>query len=184
MARLAAGREAALNDLMERHAERLFHYLIRKLQNETEAADLTQETFVRVYQNRLKFDQEQKFRTWLYAIATNLSRDSIRWRSRHPNVPLEAENEQTATTLLQHLGDPQATPAHIMEGQERAEIVQKAVAALPEDLRTPLILAEYEERSQTEIAAILKCSPNAVEMRIYRARNLLRERLRSSLQNV
>ena len=56
MTRLATGHEAALNDLMERHGEKLFHYLIRCLQNEENAADLAQETFVRVYQNRTKFD--------------------------------------------------------------------------------------------------------------------------------
>ena len=57
-------------------------------------------------------------------------------------------------------------------------MVQKAVASLPDELRTPLILAEYEDRSQAEIAAILKCSAKAVEMRLYRARQRLREDLR------
>lgn len=86
MASLAAGREAALNDLMERHGEKLFHYLIRSLQNEDEAADLAQETFVRVYQNCAKFDPAQKFSTWLYAIAGNMVRDYYRSRVRHPQV--------------------------------------------------------------------------------------------------
>ena len=75
MARLAAGEDEALNELMARHAERLFRYLLRLLQNETEAADLAQESFVRVYQNRARFVARHKFTTWLYAIATNLARD-------------------------------------------------------------------------------------------------------------
>src|SRR5580765_1457108 len=88
MQRLGAGHNAALNDLMERHGERLFHYLIRSLQNEDDAADLAQEAFVRVYQHRAKFDGRQKFSTWLYAIASNLVKGRYRWRSRHPQVSL------------------------------------------------------------------------------------------------
>lgn len=95
MSRLAAGHDRALNDLMERHAPKLFNYLIRCLRNEDDAADTAQETFVRVYQNRAKFDLRQKFSTWLYTIATNLVKDRYRWRSRHPQVSLDAENEAT-----------------------------------------------------------------------------------------
>jgi len=178
MARLALGGEAALNDLIARHAAKLFNYLIRCLQNEEDAADVAQETFVRVYQHRAKFDSRQRFSTWLYSIATNLSRDRLRWRSRHPNVSLDAQDDQAGATLLQYLADPQATPEENLERIERAEAVQKAVAALPEELRIPLILVEYEDRSQAEIASILKCSGKAVEMRLYRARQRLREELK------
>src|SRR2546425_797747 len=73
--RLVAGHEPALNHLMERHGQRLFQYLFRLLQNEAEAADLAEETFVRVYQNRTRFRVNKKFSTWLYSIATNLARD-------------------------------------------------------------------------------------------------------------
>jgi RNA polymerase sigma-70 factor (ECF subfamily) len=184
MARLSEGHDAALSELMSRHGEALFHYLIRQLQNEAEAADLAQETFVRIYQSRAKYDPRQKFSTWLYAIATNLSRDRLRWRSRHPNVSLEAEVGEAGATLLDHLPDAMGTPDQNVQAQERAEAVKTAVGELPEELRTPLLLAEFEERSQAEIAAILKCSPKAVEMRLYRARNQLRERLANVLQNV
>jgi RNA polymerase sigma-70 factor (ECF subfamily) len=183
MARLREGHDAALSDLMARHGERLFHYLIRQVQSEVEAADLAQEAFVRVYQNGAKFDSRKKFSTWLYAIATNLSRDRLRWRSRHPQVSFEAEDERSGTTLLQRLADPQLTPDQRLESEERAETIRKAVAALPEELRTPMILAEYEGRSQAEIAAILNCSPKAVEMRIYRARARLRGDLEGLMQS-
>ena len=69
MRRLAQGHETALNDLMERHAGKLFHYLVRCLHDEDDAADLAQETFVKLYQSRDRFDVEQRFSTWLYAIA-------------------------------------------------------------------------------------------------------------------
>jgi RNA polymerase sigma-70 factor, ECF subfamily len=181
MGRLAEGHDAALSDLMARYAEPLFHFLIRQLQSETEAADLAQEAFVRVYQSREKFDSRQRFSTWLYAIATNLCRDRFRWRARHPQVSLDAENEQTGGALSGQLPDAKPAPDESLQKAERAESVRRAVAALPEELRTPLILAEFEERSQAEIAGILQCSPKAVEMRLYRARQQLRERLQELL---
>jgi RNA polymerase sigma-70 factor (ECF subfamily) len=182
MARLAAGHGAALNNLMERHAERLFHYLVRALQNEEDAADLAQETFVRVYQNRTKFDTLQKFSTWLYAIAGNLVRDRYRWRKRHPQLSLDAANEATGNDLGESLPDPAPSASETAQGNERAEAVRLAVAALPEQLRVPLILAEYEAKSHAEIGQILQCSAKAVEVRIYRARQELRGRLASLLE--
>ena len=177
MARLATGHEAALNDLMERHGEKLFHYLIRCLQNEEDAADLAQETFVRVYQNRTKFDVKQKFSTWLYAIATNLVKGRYRYRTRHPQVSLDAENEATGESFRESVPEHNPTPSESLQGEERAEAIRKAVGQLPAELRAPLILSEYEELSHAEIGAILACTPKAVETRIYRARKKLREEL-------
>lgn len=174
MLRLAEGHEAGLNALMERHAEKLFQYLVRSLQNEDDAADLAQETFVRVYQNSTKFNPHQKFTTWLYAIASNLVRDRYRWRSRHPQVSLDAENQQTEGRLKDSLSAVDRSPDERLQTEERAAVVRKAVAALPEELRQPLILAMYQDLPQAQIAEILKCSVKAVETRIYRARQQLR----------
>jgi RNA polymerase sigma-70 factor (ECF subfamily) len=182
MERLAAGHDAALNDLMGRHAERLFHYVIRCLRKEDDAEDVAQESFIRVYQHRGRFDPKQRFSTWLYAIATNLVKDRFRYRARHPQVSLEAENETTGGELGGNLPAQNPLPSESVQAGERAELVRQAVAALPEELRTPLILAEYEEKSQAEIAAILDCSVKAVEMRIYRARQQLRARLGTVLE--
>lgn len=182
MQRLASGHDAALTDLMERYEERLFHYLIRQLRDESDAADIAQETFVRVYQNRAKFDARQKFSTWLYAIATNLARDRLKWRARHPQVSLNAEKEND-TSLEQVLPDAALTPDETLVSSERAEAVRQAVAEIPEDLRTPLVLAEYEGLSHAEIGDILKCSVKAVESRIYRARQRLRTALLPTLEH-
>jgi RNA polymerase sigma-70 factor (ECF subfamily) len=176
MARLNAGHDAALNALMDRHSERLFRYLLRQLNNESEAADLAQESFVRVYQNRARFDPTQKFSTWLYAIATNLLRDRFRWHQRHPQVSLEAEREETGS-LLNALPDGAASASEQIELEERANEVRAAVESLPEELRTPLILSEYEDLSHAEIGTVLNCTAKAVETRLYRARNHLRKRL-------
>ncbi len=182
MARLIAGHDAALNDLMERHAERLFHYLLRSLQDESDAADLAQETFVKLYQSRDKFDTRQKFSTWLYAIASNLVRDRYRWRSRHPQVSLDAENSATGIDFRETLSEQKPSPIETVQAEDRADAVRSAVAALPEELRIPLILAEYEERSQAEIGEILKGSAKAVETRIYPARQQLQVALSKLLE--
>jgi RNA polymerase sigma-70 factor, ECF subfamily len=174
MARLVAGHGAALDELMARHAEKLFHYLIRSLGDESDAADLAQETFLKVYQNRRRFDPRQRFSTWLYTIATNLVRDRFRWRARHAQVSLDAANLATGGGLHQTLPESGPSPSGSLEAKERAEMVRRAVDTLPSDLRVPLVLAEYEERPQAEIARILGCTVKAVETRIYRARQQLR----------
>src|SRR5438093_816752 len=150
MLRLAAGQDTALNALMERHATRLLHYLVRSLQNEEDAADLAQETFVRVYQHRAKFDTKERFSIWLYAIASNLVRSQFRYRARHATVSLEHKQAETGNDLRE---------------------------ALPDELRTPLILSEYEDLSHSEIGAVINCSSKAVETRLYRARKQLRQQL-------
>jgi RNA polymerase sigma-70 factor (ECF subfamily) len=181
MARLAGGHDAALNDLMERHSEKIFQYLVRSLQNEEDAADLAQETFVRVYSNRASFNQKQSFKTWLYAIASNLVRDRFRWRARHAHVSLDAEHSVSDKTLKDSLPGSEGAPDELLQGTERANAVKAAIAGLPEELREPLILSVYEGLPHAEIGEILDCSAKAVETRIYRARNQLRERLARTL---
>ena len=176
MARLNAGHDVALNALMDRHGERLVHYLLRQLNNETDAADLAQETFVRVYHHRARFDPGQRFATWLYAIATNLLRDRFRWHKRHPQVSLDAESDG-AGPIVDTLPDGSASASERLVAEERAVEVRAAIESLPEELRTPLILSEYEGLSHAEIGAVLACSAKAVETRLYRARNHLRKRL-------
>lgn len=181
MARLVEGHDAALNDLMNRHATGVFHFLYRMLGNEDDANDLAQETFVRVFQHRTRFEPDAKFSSWLFTIAGNLARNHHRWRSRHPNVALDAANEDTHQSLGDVLPAIDATPSEAAEKEERSHAVRGAVAVLPEDLREAIILCEWQDLAIAEAAAILKTTPKAVESRLYRARILLREKLRKWL---
>jgi RNA polymerase sigma-70 factor (ECF subfamily) len=181
MARLAAGHDAALNDLMERHATPVFRFLCRLLNNEDDANDLAQETFVRVFQARDRFDTTKKFSTWLFTIAANLARNQIRWRIRHPNVSLEAESVGTEQSLAEQLPASTPTPKETVLTAERAAAIRAAVNDLPEDLRTAIVLCVWEDLSQAEAATILATSPKAIESRLYRARQRLREQLQGWL---
>jgi RNA polymerase sigma-70 factor (ECF subfamily) len=181
MERLAAGQDTALNDLMERHATPVFHFLCRMVGNEDDANDLAQETFVRVFRARASFRPNEKFSTWLFTIAANLARNHFRWRSRHPNVSLEAETGETEQTLGGTLPANDPAPNEQALATERAAAVRDAVGKLPEDLREAVVLCEWEECSMAEAAAILETTPKAVESRLYRARQMLREKLKSWL---
>lgn len=177
MARLVGGHDAALDDLMHRHSTAVFHFLCRMLKNEDDANDLAQETFVRVFRYRESYKPKQRFSTWLFTIAANLARNQYRWRSRHPNVSLDAESEITDNNLGDALPSSDPTPDENVVAMERAVAVRAAVQNLPDALREAIVLCEWEDLAVTEAAAVLQSTPKAVESRLYRARSLLRERL-------
>ena len=178
MRRLQIGEESALNELMNRWQQPLVRFICRYVGNEADAADLAQETFVRVYESRYRYHPASKFSSWLFTIASNLCRNLSRWQKRHPTVPLELSS-QDSTSLSEILPAKEDHPAASAERKELAAIVRASIQALPHDLRTTLILFEYEDLSYDEIATVLDCSSKAVETRLYRARTILRNKLAS-----
>jgi RNA polymerase sigma-70 factor, ECF subfamily len=181
MQRLAGGHDAALNDLMARHARPVFQFLCRMLGNEDDANDLAQETFVRVYRHRASFRPGARFTTWLYTIAANLARNHHRWLGRHPSISLDAESETLGQSIGDVLPSSDPSPDRAALATERAAAVRAAVEKLPADMREVVILCEWEDLSAAEAAAILDTTPKGVDNRLYRARNLLRERLKQWL---
>jgi RNA polymerase sigma-70 factor (ECF subfamily) len=181
MQRLAGGHDAALNDLMARHARPVFQFLCRMLGNEDDANDLAQETFARVYRHRASFRPGARFTTWLYTIAANLARNHHHWRARHPSVSLDAESGTTGESIGDVLPASDPAPDSAAVATERAAAVRAAVGRLPADMREVIILCEWEDLSAVEAAAILGTTPKAIDNRLYRARNLLRDRLKKWL---
>jgi RNA polymerase sigma factor (sigma-70 family) len=167
MQALQHGEDKALDRLMTRWQVPLRSFLYRHTQNESDALDLAQETFVRIYRHRDRFRSGAKFSTWLFAIAFNLARDNARRRNRRPTQSLEDSPEPVDSHL----------PFTSADEQERAAAVRAAVAGLPDDLRAAVILFEYEDKSHAEIAGIVGASAKAVETRLYRARQLLKKTL-------
>lgn len=173
MQELAQGEDSALNRLMDRWSEPLLRYLSRLTADVDAAKDLAQESFVRVYRHRFDFRASQKFSTWLFAIATNLARNHARWRSRHPESLVESDDPAHPAS------DP--TPVETMMAAERQRAVQKAIQALPHELREAVILSSYHDMTQAQIAKVQDTTEKAVEVRLYRARRMLRELLADTL---
>ena len=179
MRRLREGEDLALNEIMERWQRRVTSYLLRFTGNETVAIDLAQETFVRVYQSRERYRPKAKFSTWLFAIASNLAREHLRWLRRHPTASLnEADENNSGRPLSQRIAADGLNPSEAADNAEQNRAVREAVMSLPNDLREAVVLFEYEEMSHEQISAIVDCSRKAVETRLYRARGILRERLK------
>ena len=175
MTRVRRGDDLALNSLMDRWQKPVLSFAIRYTKNASDAADLAQETFVRIYLQRAKYQSKGKFSTWMFTIAANLCRNHARWKSRHPSI---AGLEEASTP---EAPDPHDGPDTAAIRDDEGENIRKAVQDLPHDLRTAILLFEFEGLSHNEIATILECSPKAVETRLYRARQTLREKLQNLL---
>lgn len=177
MARLKDGEDTALNELMARWQQPLVSFILRYTGNHEDALDLAQETFVRVFESRDRYEPRSKFSTWLFTIAANLCRNLARWRERHPTVTLHATGEDDDSGLESTLPAAGDTPFDNAEREDLASAVREAIQTLPHDLKTAVLLFEYQDQGYDEIAATLRCSPKAVETRLYRARKILREAL-------
>lgn len=168
MQRLAAGDDLALNEIMLRWREKVTGFLLRMTGDAETAVDLALETFVRLYQSRASYTPRAAFPTYLFRIAANLARNHQRWRRRHPTVTLEdftTDAEAQAET-------PQ--PDECADHDERLAAIEKAIAALPTELREAMLLFTYEDMSYAEIAEAAHCTAKAAETRIYRARQMLK----------
>ena len=175
MQRLQNGDDLALNEIMGRWKQPLASYLLRQLGNQEDALDLAMDTFVRVYESRHRYSPSARFSRWLFTIATNLARNHVRWKQRHPEVALESDEDEQSP--LEHVDDGNPSASKQLETKERAMAVKQAITGLPTDLRTALVLFEYEDLSHSEIAAIEGCSIKAIETRLYRARQFLEQKL-------
>lgn len=171
---LQAGKDSALEELMGRHREALFRFAFRYLRDETAASDVVQETFVRVYFKVSRFEPRSSVKTWVYAIALNLCRDFARHRSRRAgDLRLDAEPGPGRESSVP--ADQGPLPSEQSERRDRFAFLRKAIDRLPHKLKTALVLFSLEERPQTEVAELLDTTPKTVELRVYRAKKLLRE---------
>jgi RNA polymerase sigma-70 factor (ECF subfamily) len=144
----------------------------RLLRDPAEAEDVAQEAFVKAYRALASFRGDSAFYTWLYRIAVNTARNAMASRQRRP-LDYEAEltegEQTTVEARMRHTDTPEAT----VLSEEIRETVNRAVAALPEDLRTAIILREVEGLSYEEIAAAMDCPVGTVRSRIFRAREAI-----------
>lgn len=173
--RVGSGDDQAFDGLLTRYQRPIRNFVYRMLGDADEADDVAQEVFVRAYRamrDRAVHQGAAAFSTWLFQIARHAALDSLRKRRRHPADSLEALEDQGDT-----LAGPDRTARDHAANHDTGTEIANALAQLPEEQRAAIVLAEYEQRSGTEIAAILKCSLKSVESRLYRARHFLRQRL-------
>lgn len=185
MARLVSGDEQALASLMQRHATNLQYHIERIVRNHSDAKEVVNETFLRVFQHRLDYNFESKFTTWLYVIGTHLAINLLRWRARHLEF---APSPEDAARCFSDDGedgdvlvDSAPTPREQAERDEWTDALEQALAKLPPQLREPLLLVSLDGCSQAEVAARLGCTVKAVETRLYHGRKRLRTELESIL---
>ncbi|PAW70972.1 MAG: hypothetical protein B9S35_14385 [Opitutia bacterium Tous-C5TDCM] len=174
MRRVQIGDEAALGALMQRWELSLKAVIGRIVLNTSEAEELAQETFVRVWQQRGRYRADAPFRPWIFAIAVNLARNRLRWWKLRPVVALDDWTEVPTDD-----GAVDDSGTRRLERAERVKAVRDAIADLPTELREALILFEYEQMSYAEIAETVGASTKAVENRIARARAKLGVTLKS-----
>ncbi len=179
---LQSGEQSSLDALMKRHQEPLFRYIYRYVNREEDAREITQETFVRAYFKIHQFEPKAKFVTWLYRIATNLCRDRVRSRTYKKSIQTDSlittdsEGEESERPLASLDQDPSKK----LETKEKMSELEKAIQDLTHDLKTVFVLAVLEERSHQECSEILGTSPKTIEMRVYRARKFLAEKLKKA----
>lgn len=173
MLRAARDEPGAFEELVRRYRTGLYGYFARMVGNVTDAEDLFQETWLRVYRKRKEYAVKARFRTWLYTIATNLVRDEYRRRGRRRVVSLHQATHEDGRTLEETLVDEGPTAARLAGGQEALQRVKTAVARLPAEQREAVILAHFQHLGYAEVAEVLSCSVGTVKSRLFRARQHL-----------
>jgi RNA polymerase sigma-70 factor (ECF subfamily) len=173
---LQAGDQNAMDELMRRHQEALFHFVHRYLGNEASARDAVQETFVRVYFKAPAFRPRSTVKTWIYTIALNLCRDAARKLARQPGL-LSLDEPVGESETPREVPDTGPSPDVEAEQEDQLDRLRAAIARLPDQLKSALVLFVLEQRSQKEVAEILGTTPKTVELRVFRAKTKLRELL-------
>jgi RNA polymerase sigma-70 factor (ECF subfamily) len=176
--RVKQGDKKAFDLLVLKYQPKIIQLITRYIKDPAEALDVAQETFIKAYRALPNFRGESAFYTWLYRIAINTAKNHIAARARRPSdseIELEtAEQFETAIRLKD-----QETPEGILLSEEIAETVRQAIEELPEELRTAIVLREFEGLSYEEIAEAMNCPVGTVRSRIFRAREAIDKKLRT-----
>ncbi len=174
---LQAGSEAAFDFLVTHYHAQVYNLILGMLADPTDAADGTQEVFLKAFKGIRNFRQGSSLKTWLYRIAIREALNSRRWFKRHlqKNVSIDAEPEEGQTKL--ELEDMHATPFDQLASREIQTAVQGALNQIPEVFRSAVILRDLEGLSYEEVAEVLECSVGTVKSRILRGRRALKELL-------
>ncbi|MGH7960369.1 MAG: RNA polymerase sigma factor [Candidatus Binatia bacterium] len=172
IAECCAGNTQAFNELVLRHQDSVSTLATRLLADHHEAEDLTQETFLRAYEQIEQFRGEAQFSTWLYRICRNLCLNRLKKKKSDPTSDVEEG------TLPEELPDPSGRfPDHVLMKKERQRLIKWALSAMARELREVLMLHHTVQLSYEEIAERLRLPVGTVRSRLHRGRKELKERL-------
>ncbi len=171
--RAGTDERAAFTALFEQHERRIYLFIYRMMGNADDAADLTQETFLRAYRALDRTDEALNVGAWLHRIAANACFDALRRRRRIRWVPWEGTGDDAPA------GRREEDPQELLLGGETQRLVQDTLLALSPRYRQALILREYEGLSCEEIGAIMGVSGGAAKMLLFRGREEFRRRYRA-----
>jgi RNA polymerase sigma-70 factor (ECF subfamily) len=180
MARIGAGDHEAFRLLVERHQHAVIGTVAKMLGNPSDAEDISQQVFLRIWRNARRYRPDAKFTTYLFTITRNLVFNETRRRSRKKEVSAD-EREESSQHQIEDSADRR--PDAQMLQAELQTAVDAAIAALPESQRMAVVLRRYEQLSYEEIAAVLGLSVSAVKSLLFRARSALRDSLSGYLQD-
>ena len=174
------GEPWAFKALFERHQGWVFNLAYRMVRSRDEAADLTQEVFLRVHRRLPTMKSHEAFLTWLRRIAVNVCKDYLK-RRRVATTPLEQQGDD-GESETRDLPDATADPAKGVLGRELKRRLEDAIASLSDDHRAVVVMHHLQGMEVTDIARVMKCSVGTVKSRLSRARAALREQLRGYVE--
>jgi RNA polymerase sigma-70 factor, ECF subfamily len=177
VARSIGGDPDSFNQLVLRWERPIYALAYRVIGREEDARDVCQETFLRAFRALNGFRGQAKFSSWLYRIALNLCRD---WVRRERRTPIVQAPDDLDALELSAVREPTVSVDDLVARMELTHIVERAMARLPEDQRTAIILKEYHELTFQEIADLVGCPLSTVKTRLYQGLAVLRRELAKS----
>ena len=169
---VAAGDTNAFEKLVLEYEKNVYSIALRMTGNSEDAADMTQEAFIKAFNSLSGFRGDSKFSVWLYRIVSNVCLDFLRSRSRRPTVSLSFEDDDGEDTELD-IADETQSPEILLERSLTRESVRRGLDSLPPDYRQILLLREIQGLSYEEISQALSLEVGTVKSRIFRARKRL-----------
>ncbi len=178
--RFKEGDPSAFDLIFQKYKETAVNLAYHFVRQREAAQDIAQDIFIKIYEKRVKADPKAKFSTWLYRVTVNASIDYIR-RARFFGRSLDEKispGEPGGQTLLENTADPKPSLAgEEAEKEELRLLIRQEIEKLPEKLRFPILLYQFEDLPYKEIAHILNITEKAVERRLYHAKEALRKKL-------
>ncbi len=180
--RALEGDQKAYEEILNRFRGQIFNLIYRMVRNKIEAEDLTQETFIKAFNALATFNAEYAFSTWLYKIAVNNCIDHFR-KKRLKTYPIDNPIQAKDGELQREFPDTTFQgPETVLLSREKSLQIQEAIDSLPEKYRTAIVLRHSEDQSYEEIADQLHIPIGTVKVRIFRAREMLKKRLKEQLR--